>query len=357
MKRILVLGATGAMGIPLIDYLSANPEYLVYATSRKKQNSTKINWIQGNGQDHSWVKQLLEDTHFDAIVDFLNYSTDSFKERYEFYLSHTDHYVFLSSARVYAVTEDIIDETFPRILDVCQEQDYLSGDTYDLAKARSEDLLLNSSYTNYTIVRPSLTYNSSRLQFCIFELNEWIYRVLDGNSIIFPKQLEGVYTTMTHGKDVAHAISKLLFLPESFGEVFNINGGGCSTWGDILKIYCKAIERSTNKTVNVCEVDNVEKIATDLGRYYQFKYARGISRRFSNDKLESVIGSIEWLPIEQGLTECIQQFIENGANINRPDFRKVAYFDRLAHELTPLRRFSSLKAKVGYGLCRFGLYK
>lgn len=357
MKKILVLGATGAMGMPLIEYLSSLPDYLVYATSRSKQNSLNINWIQGNGQDFSWVKHLLEDTHFDAIVDFLNYSTNAFKERYEFYLSHTDHYIFLSSARVYAVTEEVIDETSPRILDVCKDKDYLSGDTYDLAKARSEDLLLNSSHTNYTIVRPSITYNSSRLQFCIFELNEWVYRVLDGNSIIFPKQLESVFTTMTHGKDVAYSISKLMFLPESFGEIFNINGGGCSTWGDILKIYRKAIENCTNKTVKVCEVDNVEKIAIDLQRYYQYKYARGVSRRFSNDKLESVIGPFEWLSIEQGLTECIQQFFENGANINRPDFRKIAYFDRLVHEFTPLSRFDSIKRKAGYCLYRLGLYK
>lgn len=354
-KKVLVFGATGAMGFPLVEILSKNAEWEVYATSRKQRESSRIKWIQGDGHDFSWTKSLLTENCYDVVVDFLNYGTAAFRERYEFVLSHSAHFIFLSSARVYAENDDTIKEDAPRILDVCQDQAYLAKDSYDLAKARQEDLLNASRSNNYTIIRPSLTYNNDRLQFAIFEMKEWIYRVLDGNGIVFPKEMEHIYVTMTYGYDVANVLSKLLLNPSSYGETFNVNGGGDKTWGEILQIYKRAIETCTNRHIHVCKVDNVEKISKDLNRYYQYKYARGISRRFSNEKVESVVGPVDWTSIENGLSQCIRSFFENGAKTSFPSFRMIAYLDRLTRERTPLSRFHSLKQKIGYELCRLGL--
>lgn len=358
MKKILVLGASGAMGMPLAEMLSHNPDVKVTATSRRKMESnTAVCWVQGNGKDIPFLESLLVEGQFDGVVDFLVYSTEEFKERYELFLKQCKHYIFLSSARVYAATNDVIDESFPRILDVSNDAAYLSTDPYELAKARQEDLLNNSGFRNYTIVRPSLTYNNTRMQFTIFELNEWIYRVFDNNSIIFPEEMSSVVTTMTYGQDVASAIVKLLFNPLSMGETFNINGGGSSTWGQILEIYTNAIQQYHGRKPSICFVKNVESIAEHLNRLGQYKMARGINRQFSNEKLKRVIGPMEFISIENGLTQCMKVFFQNADQLRYPDFRTAAYLDRLANEYTPLLRFDTAKRKLGYALCRFGLYE
>lgn len=356
MKRILVTGATGAMGKPLVQQLCCDPNIEVYATSRKSMDSNnRIHWLQGNAKENEFFFNLLTKNRFDAVVDYMAYSTKEFKERYEFVLKNTSHYIFTSSARVYARTEKEIDENSPRILDVCTDETYLLGDSYDLAKARQEDLLIHAPQNNWTIVRPSLTYNEARMQFTIFELEEWIYRVIDNNSLIFPKEMRNVVTTMTWGNDVADAVARLIGNENAYGDIFNISGGGNKTWGDILKIYTSSIEKITQRKVEVMEIDGVEKIAKHLNRYDQYRLARGISRRFSNNKIELITGKTDWKPIEQGLDECIQKCLINHYVRKWPSPRMAAYLDRKAGGYTPIKRFHTIKGKVGYVLYRFGV--
>ncbi|MCR4611015.1 MAG: hypothetical protein K5644_03860, partial [Lachnospiraceae bacterium] len=335
MKRILVFAATGAMGYPLVETISQNSDYEVYATSRKEHHSDQIHWLHGNGKDLAWARKIITEYKFDGIIDFLNYQTEEFRNRYEFLLSNTSHYIFLSSARVYAPCNGLITEASPRILDICADEEYLSKDSYDLAKARCENLLNTSKFENYTIIRPSLTYNSDRLQFTIFEKDEWMYRILDGNSIIFPAEMSNVQTTMTYGRDVAYVISKLMLNPNTFGETYNVSGGGSRTWGEVLDIYCKAIKENSHYLPKVIRIHNVEQVVKNLNRYNQYKYARGISRCFSNRKVESILGKINWSTMEEGLTSCIQFFFQSGAHVTNPSFRMAAYFDRLTNECTP----------------------
>ncbi|MEO2263754.1 hypothetical protein [Dorea sp. YH-dor228] len=54
-------------------------------------------------------------------------------------------------------------EESPRLLDVCRDADYLKTEEYALKKAKEEDFLKQKG-KNWTIVRPSITYNSERLR-------------------------------------------------------------------------------------------------------------------------------------------------------------------------------------------------
>lgn len=341
--------------MPLVDILSKQAGNKVYATSRSSKKSASINWLCGDARDPAFMKSILEEYTFDAIFDFMNYGTAEFGDRAEYILNNTRHYFFISSARVYAENDDIIDENSPRILDTCKDQKYLSHDSYDLAKARQEDILNQSGRKNYTIIRPSLTYNDHRMQFTLFELEEWIYRFFDGNSIVFPEDMEDTITTMTYGWDVATVLSRLLLNPLALGETFNVNGGGCATWGEILKIYVAAINSATGKVVGVRRVPNAADIAKRLNRYDQYRLARGISRRFSNNKVENAIGGMTYVAIKDGLNMCMRSYMNTTTCAAAPPFRTAAYLDRIAHEHTPIRRFSGKKQKIGYILERMGI--
>ena len=356
MKRILVTGATGAMGSPMLQELLKNPAYEVYATSRSPRSDPRIHWLQGDAKEKTFLNEVLRGNSFDAVVDYMVYTTEEFRERCDFLLANCSHYLFTSSARVYAEKNGLIDENAPRILDVCRDETYLSGDTYELAKARQEDILKSSGRKNWTIVRPSLTYNKRRLQFAIFELKEWIYRPLCHNSVIFPAQMRDTVTTMTYGDDVAGVVSKLVLNPDVMGETFNVSGGGHSTWGKILEIYRPAIEAACGEPMRVREVGAAEEIARHLRRYEQYRYARGIDRIFSNEKVEAVVGHYNYTSMEEGLSNCMRAFLE------KPDeliigARKAAYLDRLVGETTPLSKFPATKQKAVYLLGRYGIIR
>jgi len=166
--KILMLGGTGAMGVPLGKIL-VEKGHSVYVTSRTAHSSqNKINYILGNAQDDSFFKDTLKEV-WDVIIDFMAYSTVTFKRRLDSLLDATSQYVFLSSARVYSQSEVPITEETPRLLDVLTDETYLKTDEYALSKARQENLLRDSGRQNWTVIRPSITFSEIRLQLGVLE--------------------------------------------------------------------------------------------------------------------------------------------------------------------------------------------
>ena len=90
MKKILVLGGTGAMGSYLVPEL-AKAGYQVDVVSLDKGTS-EIAYYQADGYNLSFIKRLLHTT-YDAVVDFLIYTTMEFADRFELFLKNTGHYL------------------------------------------------------------------------------------------------------------------------------------------------------------------------------------------------------------------------------------------------------------------------
>lgn len=163
-KSILLLGGTGAMGNHLVQILN-DGKHDVFVTSRsQRQNRLGVTYIQGNAHDDNFLDQVLNMKRWDVIVDFMIYNTSEFACRVNLLLDACKQYVFLSSSRVYADSKEPITEQSPRLLDVCKDEEYLKTDEYALSKAREENVLFNSEYKNWTIIRPYITYSEIRLQ-------------------------------------------------------------------------------------------------------------------------------------------------------------------------------------------------
>lgn len=348
--KILILGGTGAMGTPLVDLLNkSNNE--VYVTSRNDHNSSgNIHYIKGNAHNLDFIQGVLADK-YDAIVDFMFYSSSEFNNRLPIYLSNTEQYVFLSSSRVYANSKSLITENSPRLLDVCCDEDYISTDEYALAKARAEDIIINSGYNNWTIVRPYITYNDYRLQLGVYEKEQWLYRALKGRTIVFPKDIAEKVTTLTYGDDVAVAITKLLGNPKALGNAFHITTSQSATWMEILNIYLNVIERITGVRPNVKLIDNsigLQKIWNAA----QIKYDRLYDRRFDNSKIESVCGKIDFVDLNTGIENCLIKFI-NDPKWLYINYRFQAWADSIAEERTPFKEIDGKKMKLKYAKWRW----
>ena len=164
MGKILLLGGTGALGSYLADEL-LKTDHSVFITSRSEhQDFQNIHYLRGNAKDDAFLDSLLKDS-YDCIVDFMIWPTVQFKEKYREIITKTGHYVYISSYRAYANADMTpLTEDSPLLLDVTNDKEYLKTDEYALAKGREERVLKDSPYSNYTIVRPAITFSKTRFQ-------------------------------------------------------------------------------------------------------------------------------------------------------------------------------------------------
>jgi len=354
--KILILGGTGAMGAPLVDVLKTNG-HEIYVTSRKKHDNDKnICYIMGDAHELDFVNSLLIEK-YDVIVDFMSYKENEFKERISLLLNSTDQYVFLSSCRVYAQSEEKINELSPRLLDTCQDLEYLATSEYALEKAREENILINNPKTNWTIIRPTVTYNENRLQLGNLEIQHWLFRALKQRTIVFSEELMNIVTPMTNGRDVAFALSLLLGNKKALGQIIQIASPESMCWKDILKIYVDEIEKYTGIKPKVYLQKNAHVMANVLDRKWQLIYNRLYNRVFDSSKVDEISGvKIFYTPIESGIRECIRKALtENNMNYNFSG-KIEAYFDKITKEYTPISEIKSKKEIIKYIIARYTPY-
>ena len=337
------------MGVHLVDLLSQRGD-AVWVTSRREHPARKnVTYIRGDAHDNVFLQTLLARRRWDAIVDFMVYTTEEFRARISFLLAATAQYVFLSSSRVYADSAEPITEDSPRLLDVSTDAAYCKTDEYALAKARQENALRaeirGGGQKNWTIVRPYITYGEIRLQLGVLEKEDWLYRALQGRTIVFSKDIADRMTTLTYGCDVARGIAALIGNDKALGEAFHITCDLPIRWSEVLDVYLDVLESKTGRRPKVELLDKSPFI------YPQVVYDRYYDRVFDNTKTNGFIDTTTFAEPHTGLRRCLEAFLE------KPQFReismeKTAKFDRIAGERTPLSAFSGIKHKTAYLLYR-----
>lgn len=347
--KILVLGGTGAMGVPVVKIL-AEQHNEIYVTTRKKlvSENDMIHYISGDAHDMNFVKNLMTQK-FDTVIDFMVYTSNEFKERMELFLSNTKQYIFLSSARVYAdAGEELITEKSARLLDISQDRVYLKTDEYALAKAREEDLLQKSGYKNWTIIRPYITYNNHRLQLGALEKESWLPRILEGKKLVFCKDIAMHYTTLTYGEDVALRIVDLVGCESALGETFHITGKENIKWSQVMEVYLDVLEQKLAKRPEIYWLDSAEMISKVCNNQYQIKYDRLYDRKFDSSKIENFTQEKSFVKTEEGLKKSLFDFLEGDCAFRARNWRLEAVFDRVTGEHTNIWKISGWKNKLRY---------
>ena len=343
--RVLLLGGTGAMGVHLRDIL-IDSEFEVFITTRKlREGGEHLHYLHGDAHDLVFLSLVLQQ-NWDAIVDFMVYSTEEFMQRVDLLLNSTRQYFFISSARVYANSDTPINEKSTRLLDSSTDDTFLASDEYSLKKAREENILSNKFSKNYTIIRPYITYSEQRLQLEDLECQQWLPRALDGRSIVLSEDIADHYTTLTYGRDVAKGITGLIGNEKALGEIFHITCGESLKWREVLAIYLDTIEESTGIRPKVKWIENSFKTKRE-GAKYQVIYDRLYDRLFDNSKILAVVPSLTFTPPKVGLKKCLESILLSGAS-KRFSIGTEAAFDRITGERMALSSFNSLTQTIKY---------
>lgn len=289
-KKVLVLGATGAMGVYLVPEL-LSMGYAVDAVSLDRAESCHpdLRCIQAkDAKDPVWIGELLKN-EYDGIVDFMVYNTAEFRQKYEQLVSHTGHYIYLSSYRIYGNEEHPIRETSPRLLECSKDEAFLATEDYALYKARGEDMLKASGYTNWTAIRPAITYSKCRFQLVTLEANVLIPRMRAGKTVLLPKDAMEVEATMSWAGDVARMIARLLFNPAAKCEIYSVCTSEHHPWKTVAEYYQK-IAGLRYDTVSTDEyIALLDPAMLPIYRY-QLIYDRYFDRIMDNTKILNVTG-------------------------------------------------------------------
>ena len=284
MKKVLVLGGTGAMGrytVPALASLGYQVD--VVAKDTIDFGLSGVNSYVGDCMDRSYLSELLKNG-YDGIIDYMIYKTPQFAERFTKLLECTDHYIFLSTYRVYDGACPVREDS-PLLLNTSCDREYLKTEDYSLFKARCENILGASKYKNYTIVRPSITYSTYRYQLTTLEAKHIMPRTALGKRIVLPEEARNVQGTMTWAGDTAKMFAGLLFNERALTESYTLSTAEHHTWGEIAEYYTDII----GSRFEWVDTDTYLKCISQPERRdnarYQLVYDRLFERVIDNGKI------------------------------------------------------------------------
>ena len=318
-KKILVIGATGAMGVYLVPELLGKG-YQVDALSLDDMNSDHpmLTCLKGNGKDHSFLEKLLKNK-YDAIVDFMVYfSPEEFSQYYKLFLENTKHYIFLSTYRVYADSKTPIREDSPRLLDTETDEAFLTSGDYSIYKAQEEEMLKASGYRNWSIIRPAITYSRRRFQLVTLEADTVVYRMLTGKTLVLPKEAMDKQATMSWAGDLAKMFAAVILNPKAYGEAYTFATAEHHSWREVAEIY-KEIGNLKYVTVDMEDYLNIIGPGNIHVRQ-QLTYDRCYDRVVDNSKVLEIAGlkQSDLMPLKKGLASEL-------ANIRLEDLKFTEY--------------------------------
>ena len=302
MKKVLVIGATGAMGRYLVpELVGLNYSVTGVGLDESAPWGDIATYVKGDAFDKNFLGQLLKEG-FDGVVDFMNYGKFDFSDYMELFLENTDHYIFLSSCRIYDDKEQPIKETSPRLWDSTEDEVLKASHDYCIYKAQDEDRLRASKYSNWSIVRPATTFSTMRLQLVTLEFKHCVARALMGKRVILPVQAKDKPATLSWGGDVAKMIARILFKEEAKREAYNVCSAENRTWEEIAGYYHDLVGL---EAVWVDKEDYLKILSPDLRPQirWQLEYARLFRRITDNSKVLALTGlkQEEMMPMYDGL--------------------------------------------------------
>ena len=287
-KKVLVPGGTGAMGVYLVpELLKMGYKVDVVSLDDRESDNESLRYFKANFKDENFVNEILKND-YDAIVDFMIYGTKEFEEKHKKLLESCGHYIYLSSYRIYAGDYPIT-ENSPRLVDVSDNAEFLATDDYSLHKARGEDTLKKSGFTNWTAIRPAITYSKRRFQLVILEAPLVVNRALDGKKVVLPEEAREVQATMSWAGDVAKMISRLVLNRDAYGEIYTVATAEHNPWGRVADYYHELIGL---ESVWVPKEDFLGILSDNDNKHirWQLDYDRLFERIVDNTKILTVTG-------------------------------------------------------------------
>jgi len=296
------------MGLYLVpELLKKGYRVDVVALDVPKSNCENLCYIKADAHDITFLNRLLSQ-NYDAIIDFLYHNSAEYEKKYSLFLENTEQYIYLSSYRVYAGDTKPLNEHSKRLTDIPEilaDEAFMKTDDYALMKIRTEDILLNSKYKNYTILRPAITFSKNKFQLMSLEADYVLRRAYQQKAVVLPREAMGKQCCMTWAGDVAKMLSRLFFNDKAMGEVFIVGTAEHHPWSYIADCYKQAVgleivESSREEFFRIISNTQDEYNAAK----WRLDYDRMYDRMVDNSKILAATGlkQSDFTPVWDALT-------------------------------------------------------
>src|SRR5208337_3203572 len=182
--------------------------------------------------------QKLEHESFDAVVDWIAFTTADIERDLKLFRGRTRQFIFISSTSAYQKpqTHYLMTESTP-----------LANPHWDYSrnKIACEERLMQAYREEgfpITIVRPSLTYGDTQI---VLPVNSWkksftaVDRMRRGKKVIVPGDGSSLWV-ITYNSDFAQGIVGLLGHKQAIGHAFHITSDEVMTWDQFYRITAQA---------------------------------------------------------------------------------------------------------------------
>lgn len=300
--KVLFIGGTGNISAR-VSMLALERGIDLYVLNRgtRDVNLNGVKTIKADISDPSRMSAALQNHIWDVVVNWIAYITADVKRDYEMFRGKTNQYIFISSASAYQkpLINPIITESTPLENPFWQ---------YSRDKIACEALLNKYHDENgfpFTVVRPSLTYNTvipvpigGWTEFTIVD------RIIKGKKMIVHGDGSSLWT-ITHADDFAKGFIGLVGNQLAIGEAFHITSDELLTWDQIHAALAEAAGAEPH----------IVHIPSDLLAYYDpelfgsLNGDKSVSAVFDNSKIKKFVpGYQASIPFAQGIQRTLEWF-------------------------------------------------
>lgn len=233
--KVLFIGGTGTIS-SACSQLAAERGIELYLFNRGKTARPVpegAHVLRGDIRDRASAETTLAGHTFDVVVDWVAFTPEHVEVDIELFRGRMGQYIFISSASAYQKPPASLPITESTPLD----NSYWA---YSRAKIACEEQLIQAYRAEkfpVTIVRPSHTYDRTRLPF------HGRYTVIDrmrkGKRVIVHGDGTSLWV-LTHHKDFAKGFVGLLGNQRAIGEAFHITSDEVLSWNQIYTILAHA---------------------------------------------------------------------------------------------------------------------
>lgn len=304
--NILIIGGTGVLSHAVVqEALKQGISVTMINRGRRKNLIPQgVELIKSDKDDKEAIHKALRGRRFDAVMDYLCFTDNETTNSFNFYSRYTKQYFFISSCAVYNTSlGGVFKEDSPKVLSMWN---------YSVNKWESEKHLIKlASQTDvkYTIIRPSVTYDDTRIPYGISPQYgfHWtlVARVLNGKPII--RWNGGINRcNMMRVEDFAIGVVGLIGNPKAYNEAFNVCGDETPSFNDVLETLSRLTHKEI-KTIDIPSAFYAKELPEHAG---EILGGRSLDSLNSNEKIKSVVPNFkQTIFLYEGMQMTYQAYI------------------------------------------------
>jgi len=303
--KVLFIGGTGTISGAVSELAVARGVdlYLLNRGNRSEFLAPGAKNIKGDIRNVDAISGLLKDRRFDVVVDWVAFTREHVEADVRLFAGKTGQYVFISSASVYQKPL----EHYPVTESTPLGNPYAE---YSRNKIICEEYLMSQHQGRgfpVTIVRPSYTYNRTRIPH-IFNSKSREYSLVErmrkGKRIIVPGDGTSLWT-LTHAADFAKGIVGLFGNAKATGNAVHITSDEVLSWDQITRLIGKACGAEPR----VAHVSSEFICAFAPGLVGSLIGDKSVSVVLDNSKIKRLVPEyVATIPFSEGIEQSVQWY-------------------------------------------------